>query len=341
MKKHIKYPKIAQFRNIVTNINKQSTFVKMDGDTPIFDNTLKRPILKFKGTVKLHGTNAGICYNAQEGIWAQSRENIITPEKDNAGFAFFVEGEKSYFENIFDILFNVHYLSPEAYTLSIFGEWAGKGIQKSVGISQLDKAFYIFGVKVSKPQDEDFNSYWVDISMLKSLSNERVFCIEDYPTYEIEIDFNIPQLSQNELIKITQKVEEECPVSKARGIDGIGEGVVWSCEYKDAVYRFKVKGEKHSISKVKKLATIDAEKLNSINEFIEYAVTKNRFNQAIENIFPSNHIDIKKLGDLIRWVIKDIASEEVDTLVKNNLEPKNVNKYISQRVREMFFKLEI
>lgn len=38
MKKHISYPKITQFRNIVATINK----------------SIKKPTLKFKGTVKLH-----------------------------------------------------------------------------------------------------------------------------------------------------------------------------------------------------------------------------------------------------------------------------------------------
>jgi hypothetical protein len=45
------------------------------------------------------------------------------------------------------------------------------------------------------------------------------------------------------------------------------------------------------------------------------------------------------MGDLIRWVINDVIKEESDTLVKNGLEPKDVNKHVSNRVREMFFKL--
>jgi hypothetical protein len=108
------------------------------------------------------------------------------------------------------------------------------------------------------------------------------------------------------------------------------------------VHRFKVKGEKHSSSKVKTLAAVDVDKLNSITEFIEYAVTDSRFKQALENTYPNNEpIDVKKMGDLIRWVVNDVIKEESDTLVKNGLEPKDVNKYISTKVREMFFKLEV
>lgn len=342
MKKHISYPKIQQFRNIVANINREITFTGLDEDgNALYDPSIKKPVLTFKGTVKLHGTNASVCYNEKDGFWVQSRQNIITVIKDNAGFAFFAESNNIHFLSLIQDIKNENNIDTSIYTISIYGEWAGKGIKKGVGISQLEKAFYVFGVKVSKPQDEEFNSYWVDSSNIRN-NDCRIFNVNDYKTYSIDVDFNMPQLSQNKFAEITEQVEKECPISKAFGIDnGMGEGVVWSVEYKGNNHRFKVKGEKHSVSKVKKLASVDVEKLNSIQEFVEYAVTKNRFNQAIENVFGIEDIDIKKMGDLIRWVVTDITKEEMDTMSQNGLEPKDVNKYISNKTREMFFKLGV
>lgn len=46
------------------------------------------------------------------------------------------------------------------------------------------------------------------------------------------------------------------------------------------------------------------------------------------------------MGDLIRWMVTDISSEEMDTMIKNGLEPKDVNKYISTKTRDMFFKAQ-
>ena len=341
MKKHISYPKIAQFRNVVSNINREITFTGLDEDgNAIYDPSIKKPTLTFKGTVKLHGTNASVCFNSENGFWIQSRQNIITVEKDNAGFAFFAESHKVELCSLLNKLIDEHQIDTKIYTVSIYGEWAGKGIQKGVGISQLDKAFYVFGVKVSKPQDEEFNAYWIDSSNVRN-TEYRIFNVEDYETYSIDVDFNMPQLAQNKFGEITEKVENECPISKAFGIDnGLGEGVVWSVEYKDSVHRFKVKGDKHSVTKVKKLASVDVEKLKTIQDFISYAVTENRFNQAIENVFGKEDLDVKKMGDFIRWFIKDIASEEMDTMVENGLEPKDVNKYISTKVRGMFFKAQ-
>ena len=343
MKKHISYPKITQFRNVVSNINREITFTGLDEDgNAIYDPSIKKPTLTFKGTVKLHGTNAAVCIN-KDGFYVQSRSNIITPEKDNAGFALFAYSKQNEFEELFSeiIQSDLDLNLIDGYIISIYGEWAGKGVQKSVGISELEKAFYVFGVKVSKPQDEEFNSYWIDSTNVRN-TDCRIFNVEDYETYSIDVDFNMPQLSQNKFGEITEKVENECPISKAFGINnGLGEGVVWSVEYKDSVHRFKVKGGKHSVTRVKKLASIDIEKLKTIQDFITYAVTENRFNQAIENVFGSGNLDIKKMGDLIRWFVKDVASEEMDTMLDNGLEPKDVNKYISTKVREMFFKENI
>jgi hypothetical protein len=279
-------------------------------------------------------------------MWAQSRENIITPEHDNAGFAFFAHSHETEFLRMFFDVANKEDIDMHKNTISIYGEWVGKGIQKGVGISNIEKSFFIFGVKITPHTETEEElkenpAYWVDGSYLRN-NVVKIFNIEDFTTYEIDIDFNMPQLVQNDLADLTIAVEEQCPIATHFGAVGIGEGIVWTCEFKGVVHRFKVKGEKHSSSKVKTLASVDIEKLNSITDFITYAVTESRFNQALENTFPNNEpIDVKKMGDLIRWVVNDVIKEESDTLAKNGLEPKDVNKYVSTKVREMFFKLEV
>ncbi len=346
-KRHVGYPSIEQFRTIVSNINRHFNFIGLDEKgEPIYDLTLPKPKLTFTGTVKLHGTNSGVCFNTIDGLWAQSRENIITPEKDNAGFSFFVESNKEEFYGLIDLIVDKTHVDTVLNTISIYGEWCGGSIQKGVGICNLSKSFFIFGVKITPHVETDEErkikpAYWVDYTYLRN-PNNGIYNISDYKTYSLEIDFNEPHLIQNKLAELTLEVEKECPVAKSFGFSGIGEGIVWSCEFKGVVYRFKIKGQQHSISKVKTIASVDVEKINSIKEFVDYAVTENRFNQAIGIIFPNNEEpDIKKMGDLIRWVVNDILKEEIDTMVSNKIEPKEVNKYISDRVRNMFFKLQV
>jgi hypothetical protein len=349
MKKHISMPSIEQFRNIVASVNRQFNFVGLDvnGDA-IYDQSLPKPKLTFKGTVKLHGTNAAVCYNTVGGLWAQSKENIITPEADNMGFAFFVESNKAQFCALMDQVVDKLHVDTVMNSISIFGEWCGGSIQKGVGITNLAKSFFIFGVKISPIVDKDDleavkanPAYWVDSTYLRN-NQARIYNINDFPTWEMEIDFNAPELSQNKLSELTIAVEDECPVAKAFGFSGIGEGIVWACEYKGVVHRFKVKGEKHSASKVKTLAAVDVEKINGIREFVEYAVTESRFNQGLEKTYLNGEpIAIEKIGQLMKWIIGDIIKEETDTMAANNIEPKEIAKYVSAKVKEMFNKLPV
>ena len=51
-----------------------------------------KEVVNLTGTVKIHGTNSAIGYDIQtKELFVQSRNNIITVEKDNAGFAMYVK----------------------------------------------------------------------------------------------------------------------------------------------------------------------------------------------------------------------------------------------------------
>ena len=330
MKTHVIYPSIDQFRNVIKTLN-QAVCVGVDDDgTKIYDRTLTKPKVTFKGTVKLHGSNAAVAFCLGE-MWAQSRTQIITPEQDNAGFARFVEDRKNAFENLLNQSTWSHLMTDIDDIIIFFGEWAGGNIQKGVAISNLPKSFFIFDVCIADSEGK-IHTY-VDIIPFRDIENS-IYNIEDYKTWEIEIDFENPGLSQNKLIDITLAVEDECPVGKAFGFEGVGEGVVWKALHNGERQIFKVKGEKHSVSKVKVLASVDVEKLNGINGFIDYAVTENRLDQAIDTIC-KNSLDIQKMGDIIRWVMNDVIKEESDTLESNGLTAKEVTSKIAEKVRKM------
>ena len=350
-KKHISFPSIEKFSNIVTNINRQNNFVGLDENgEAIYDPSKPKPILKFKGTVKLHGTNAGVSFTAgyeQDGslYWVQSRENIITPEQDNAGFAFFVESKKHAFKKFVNQINSVNLFDLRDNTVTIYGEWCGGNIQKGVGISNLPKSFFIFGVKVTPhtSSEEELKlkpAFWIPSHYLKS-PEDNIFNIEDFPTWEMEIDFNVPQLVQNKLIDLTIAVEDECPVAKAFGFSGIGEGIVWSCNHKGVVYRFKVKGEKHAAkSKVNTLKPVDDEKINKCIEVANKVTPEWRLDQMLEKQFDfmnGGTMDVKKMGDYLKLVITDVLKEEMDVLTEAGVEPKDIGKYVSDIAKKYFF----
>ena len=326
------YHKIRQFKDIVRDIQFKANFKGLDdAGQPIYEES-RKPTLLFNASTKLHGTNAGVCYTPAKGIVAQKRSSLLKKNNltEHFGFNQFVQIEKKeFFEELMHGLWSTY--CTEGQQITIYGEWAGKGIQKSVGISELNKSFYIFDCKAYDSIID--TGQWVDLSHMV-INEDKVHLLTDFPTWSLEIDFNNPAMFQNKLIEITEAIEKECPVSKALGVSGVGEGAVWSTFWNEDKYIFKVKGQKHSVSKVKKLASIDPEVLKSINEFVEYACTQNRIEQGLQETGAKEKRDTP---DLLRWVANDIITEETDTLVANNLEWKQVAREVSNRVRQYFF----
>ncbi len=327
------YHKIKQFKDVVRDIQFKANFKGLDdAGQPIYEES-KKPVLTFTATTKLHGTNAGVCYTPEKGVVAQKRSSLLPTDALSAHFGFnqFVLVEKKeFFENLMSDLHTS--FCKKGQQITVYGEWAGTGVQKSVGISELPKAFYIFDCKVYDPTTD--TQQWIDVSNFK-IDESKVYKITDFPTWSLDIDFNIPGMSQNKLVEITEEIERECPVSKELGInEGVGEGAVWTCFYNGDKFIFKVKGEKHSVSKVKKLASVDPEVLKSINEFIEYACTPNRIEQGIQE---TGATEKKDMPALLKWVANDIITEETDTLVANSLEWKQVARECSNRVRQYYF----
>jgi len=339
MKKLIKMPKISYFNNFIQTIIHTTRYEGVDeNDKPIYNNN-PLPILSAKGTVKLHGTNAAVCYNVENGLWAQSKNNIITPKKDNAGFAFFVEKNKNSFLKLIESInfFNSANLDKE--TIAIYGEWAGTGIQSGVGISKLEKKFYLFGVKIV-PDNSEIAAYWLPNITSFISDNPNILNISSFQTFQINVDFNMPAPANREMLKMLAEVEKECPVAKAQGISGIGEGIVFETIYKNDLLRWKIKGEKHAgIPKIKKSQKIDDQTMQQIIDTAEKVTPEWRLSQMYQETFNTlngGKGDIKKTGDYLRAVIQDIMAEDMNIIIDSGLTPKQVNPKISDRARKWF-----
>lgn len=315
-----KYPSIEQFRNVIRDVRQSHDFKGKDEDgKAIYQHTEDYPVLKFKGTVKLHGTNSGIVKYADGHLEFQSRERVLSLNEDNAGFM--TEMVAKDLEPLFSKLeFNDF--------AAIYGEWCGGNIQKGVAINGLQKMFVIFGILV--------DDVWVEIPKDLHINEIGIYNILQFPTYEIDIDFNTPEIIQNKLIEMTICVENSCPAGLFFGKEGIGEGIVFTCESKPYL-RFKSKGEKHSATKVKKLNSVNVEEIESINEFVDAACSENRLKQGI-SYFNENgiEVDAKNTGEFLRWVVNDVLKEEKDTIIENSLDENKIKKSIAIKARMWF-----
>lgn len=319
MSRLITFPSIEQFRNVIHVVKHKATYTGKDAEGNVtYDETLPKPILKFCGTVKLHGSNAGIVRENGE-IWAQSKERVLTPADDNYGFAMYVHGHKSEFEEMFNRV--------DAPVVAIFGEWCGQGIQRGMAISKLPKMFVVFAIATV---DGTTKTWLPKEEVVRICSGYR--CIYDFPHWIQNIDFNKPEEVQTILTDMTLAVEEQCPAGKTMGQEGIGEGIVWKCitlGYDDSGYWFKVKGLKHEgVKKIKAHVPVDVERINNIKELVHRLVPEWRLQQ-----FCPKEKDMKHMGVFIRTVMEDVLKEEMDTLSASGFTTKDITSHVSTLCR--------
>jgi hypothetical protein len=259
----------------------------------------------------------------------------------------------------------------------LYGEWCGNGIQKGVAIAELSPMFVIFAGQVQspttepvvdaeaeaeaetepEPEDQDQDQvqapgpeepvperHWISKERLKELMPDpktKIFHVFQFPTWTIDIKFKQPELgiAQTELSRLTMMVESECPVGRHFGVHGVGEGIVWRGSLNGRSLVFKVKGDKHSVTKVRKLAAVDIEKLTGITEFLEYSVTCNRMEQGYTELFGSGSAvpESRDVAQFIKWVIADVVKEESDTMAAAGITVKDMGKMASDIARKRFF----
>lgn len=219
-----KFPSIGALRNAIQEVQYRATFAGFDeaGET-VFDSEAELPTIRYQGTVKIHGTNAGIIYvlnpeTSQYEVNFQSKSNVITPLNDNAGFA--THGSTIDTDALLSTVLTLGYTEyPEV--IRIYGEWCGAGIQKGVGVNTLPKMLVVVAVKVGDT--------WLRGEQLKGVKRpeDKIYNILDYPTYFMDVDFSNPKLAADTIVGLVDEVEAECPVAKAFGVEAMTDNVAY------------------------------------------------------------------------------------------------------------------
>lgn len=312
----ISWPSIESFYNILKNIRRYPELME------------DKSAITYRGKIKLHGTNAAIQIVDGE-VAAQSRNSIITPLKDNAGFASWVHSTKS------------HWLKVRN-NMIIYGEWSGPGVQKGVAISNIpEKIFAIFAAK-----DLTNSELITEPSELESLvaGIPRTYVLP-WHSEEHSISWFDDVSVQSVVDKINGEVElvEKCDpwVKSTFGVEGIGEGLVYyptnieakrgSRSFSD--YGFKAKGEAHRVTKSDTAIRPRAPAAAGIDEFVELLVTEARLEQGVSEL---GGVDIKNTGKFMGWVSKDVLKESESELEESKLQWADVSKAVGNKARNWY-----
>lgn len=313
--KHIPWPSIEALYNVRKYLN---------------DYNLTRKIT-YRFKVKIHGSNGSIVINPDGSLYVQSRNEIITPDCDTAGFARWVMDNKDYFSAL-----------KKDVTIVIFGEVAGTGVQKGCAIQQIGrKIFCPFAI-----QYEGNSGSWLEINpktIQETLPKHKDIFVLPWYGEELVLNYSDREelLKQVEIInEMVLEVEKEDPFVKENfGISGIGEGVVAynlnsdydinksilisAKDFNDLV--FKAKGKEHKVVERTAPAQIDPTVAKSIGEFVELFCTETRLNQIAEQV---GLFDNKSTGKFLKAFNQDVLKESVAELEAANMSWENVYKAV-------------
>jgi len=139
---------------------------------------------------------------------------------------------------------------------------------------------------------------------------------------------------------VEEVVEPASPVGKVFGKeDNVGEGIVVSVMYNDSLQIFKVKGDKHSNSRVKKLAKVDDIKLQKIRDVAQQVTPAWRLEQMYteaNDLMNDGHPKTENIGKFMKLLNTDIIKEESDVIKAAGLEPREIFKTTSIIAREWY-----
>lgn len=292
-----KFPSVEKFNRIVRYANDSS--------------------IDYRGTVKLHGCNTGTLL-LNDKLYIRSRHKQLTENDDFHDFYKFVHEHENILKEVAKVITSNLPIEFEEirkkklltgshdYEVCFYGEYCGPGIQKGVGISLLkQRILVIFQITV--------DDVWLPLtSWEKVLFGERIYNIQQFPFWDITIDFNNPNDAIDEMNRLTMEVGSECPVAKSLGIIGSGEGIVWvpriwSQGTDPTNLWFKTRADRISLHhKNHKPKSVD-DLVNNLVSLLDEA----RLDQAIEY---KQETGIKNFSEISDHIIANLLREESDQL---------------------------
>jgi hypothetical protein len=332
-----KWPDIEGLHVIVRDLRR---FEESSGQKP--------PTVSYRAKVKLDGTNAGVRFVNGQVDGFQSRTHDVTPENDNAGFARWAS----------TIDWPKPYCNEEVPVTVIHGEWAGPGIQKGTACQMIPgKKFFVFAIEhcsLAKSDGGDWETRLLttdprEISgMLSGWSHPDVHILpwHTQPQSVDLSDHDAVSRFAEEMNQLVDSVEGCDPYLKELfSVEGIGEGVVLYPISEETLnvsrewwkrLAFKAKGEKHRVKKAPRAVEVDPEELKSVEAFVTAFVTQQRCEQGLGAVLRGESPDMRRTGEFIGWISKDVEKESRTELEASGLTWKRVAGDVSKAARDWY-----
>lgn len=231
------------------------------------------------GTVKMHGSNMSVALSPETGLYAQSRNLVLTAERpDPFGFYQFVQERQDAILRLMTEHFLAHggglCFHPDdrdepSTHMVMYGEWVGPGVQSGVGLAGLKEKWW-----VPFCYTNDHRTFYpVNPTRRDDLRIAGIRAI--VPAHVVRYEWSRPMLALDAIKARVQEVEDDCPVARVLGAEGIGEGLVYAAGYQDWTW-FKAKGRKHTEHKVRGIDNAKARDNTAASAFVNEHLTLER-----------------------------------------------------------------
>jgi hypothetical protein len=304
------------------------------------EETEKSGPICYRAKIKLHGRNCAISVNQDGTVSAQTHHHKLAL-KDPDGHVmrgyvtelFEQPGVEPYFARLPHAAQKL--TGKQWQQVLVFGEWAGKDVQKFVAISHAERFFAVFALVFVDALGQTV--LWTDpLSILCVLDYcpgrpKNVHVLPWFQELAWTVDFSdanmLAELCQT-LGALVADIDRRDPwAAEVFGLDGPGEGLVFYPEHCDMAcftkFAFKVKGETHmgpnQIAKKHGLAAPERP------EVIDVLLVASRLEQAITDLSEQRNFAPLTKADtpnVIRWVLNDIEREcrpEIDKFYQGKL----------------------
>lgn len=312
--------------------------------------------IRMTGTTKLHGTHADIRIHRPRArgrsvaVVPQSRNNPrLTPARDNFGFARFCADRHARILMLADAICRrweeLYQREDEDEDVMVLaGEWIGAGIQAKplTAIRGLGRRFMLCGLRV--------RGVWEPVARYADVADEEagLYNVSRGGVWHLELDVaDGGKGFMEEARRLTEEVEKRCPFGAATGVEGPGEGIVWTpAEGADSVpndpaFWIKTKVEDFEGRAARKNGKAakpldELEKEAAAKAFAERACHERRLEQGWYYL-REVHVerDMKGMQMFLSWVAGDVEVEEKEDIAELKL-GKRWRILMSRTAREWY-----
>lgn len=347
MFKHLSFPSIGS----LATITKDFQYIGVDQ-------------VDYLGVVKLDGSNLSVVYHADGSMHFQSREMLlpVDGEADVYGFRSAMAAPerlkqlRQAFAAVAAYVSDVGGMAADSiFPITVYGEWAGKGVTRRTPVGRLPTAWYPFAIRFSAfDTDSSDKPIWsplpLQIACLRVFAEQfaepaLVRSIFDFPTVALSLSATDPQGTQDRVDALVQPIEQQCPFGAAHGIAGGGEGWVFRPVGpfgNNARYWFKAKTLAHRETKNHFARHVSAEeqaKREQVDALVRDHLPEARLERGLRHLVESGQPLAKvSTGAFVRWLIEDVARDAEAQMREHQIDTRDLSTPIARVAGPWFVK---